>query len=326
MAVAVKNASEAAPSNLFDRLAVSSLVGVVYVLGSIGIVFYAIPALWGVVGPGLAAAIGSFVSVALMVLLMVAVGAGLVYLGVRLVGPHPPHGLHAGIGVGIIGLLLIVFLALGFGHIFEAMLGGENVVGAIISLVFALGLLYGFIRLFFRPRFEETLIGIEDQGWFSRDQYKASQGQRVRRGTMAGVLILVGCGIYTLLSHHTLEAGEANWSLRIPFTPNSVTILPDVQFTVPLLLGLVGLWVAFRVVNFPTFADFLIATEAEMNKVSWTTRKRLWQDTIVVLTTVVLMTIFLMVVDLFWGWSLKAMKVLNIDDKPKAAKTVETDW
>ena len=32
--------------------------------------------------------------------------------------------------------------------------------------------------------------------------------------------------------------------------------------------------------------DFLIATEAEMNKVSWTTRKRLVKDTIVVLVTV----------------------------------------
>ena len=51
------------------------------------------------------------------------------------------------------------------------------------------------------------------------------------------------------------------------------------------------LWRAWRgMVNFPAFADFLIATEAEMNKVSWTTRKRLVQDTIVVLTTVVLMT------------------------------------
>ena len=35
------------------------------------------------------------------------------------------------------------------------------------------------------------------------------------------------------------------------------------------LLAVVGLWAAYRVVNLPAFADFLIAVEAEMNKVSW---------------------------------------------------------
>ncbi len=50
----------------------------------------------------------------------------------------------------------------------------------------------------------------------------------------------------------------------------------------------------------PVFADFLIATEAEMNKVSWTTRRRLIQDTIVVLVTVFLMTMFLFLVDIMW--------------------------
>ena len=54
----------------------------------------------------------------------------------------------------------------------------------------------------------------------------------------------------------------------------------------------------------PTFAEFLIATEAEMNKVSWSTRKQLTQDTIVVLVTTFLMTAFLFLVDVFWGWLL----------------------
>ena len=71
-----------------------------------------------------------------------------------------------------------------------------------------------------------------------------------------------------------------------------------------LLLAAMGIWFAWRAVNFPTFADFLIATEAELNKVSWTSRKRLVQDTIVVLVTLFLFTIFLLVVDATWGWVL----------------------
>ena len=76
------------------------------------------------------------------------------------------------------------------------------------------------------------------------------------------------------------------------------------KFTVPLLLAAAGLWLAFRVVNLPVFADFLIATEAELNKVSWPTRKSVVQDTIVVLMTVFMLTVFLFLVDIGWGWLL----------------------
>jgi preprotein translocase SecE subunit len=82
--------------------------------------------------------------------------------------------------------------------------------------------------------------------------------------------------------------------LRLP-------VVAVVQYAVPLILAALTFWVAWRAVNVPPFADFLIATEAEMNKVSWSTRKRLTQDTIVVLITVLLMTLFLFVTDYFWG-------------------------
>ena len=90
-----------------------------------------------------------------------------------------------------------------------------------------------------------------------------------------------------------------------------MTVLPDVRLTVPLLLAIGSLWFSWRLVNYPAFADFLIATEAELNKVSWTTRKRLVQDTIVVLVTVVFFTIFLLIVDLAWG-KLLAWKPIGV--------------
>ena len=37
----------------------------------------------------------------------------------------------------------------------------------------------------------------------------------------------------------------------------------------PVVSAIVGLWATYRSVNLPAFADFLIAVEAEMNKVSW---------------------------------------------------------
>jgi len=77
-------------------------------------------------------------------------------------------------------------------------------------------------------------------------------------------------------------------------------LLFKIHMIVPTLMGIILLWFAWRLVNVPTFADFLIATEAEMNKVSWTTRRRLVQDTIVVLVTVFLMASFLFIMDIVW--------------------------
>jgi preprotein translocase SecE subunit len=78
------------------------------------------------------------------------------------------------------------------------------------------------------------------------------------------------------------------------------------------------------------FADFLIATEAEVNKISWPTRKSVVQDTIVVLTTVFLLTVFLFVVDLAWGYILgsKWVGILRLEpNKPAAAQQADQiDW
>ncbi len=100
------------------------------------------------------------------------------------------------------------------------------------------------------------------------------------------------------------------------------------RYTVPLLLAALAIWGAWRVVNVPSFGDFLIATEAEMNKVSWTTRPRLIQDTVVVLVTVLLFTVFLFVVDVAWGQILswKAIGVLKIPEKGQGPQLQEQNW
>lgn len=91
----------------------------------------------------------------------------------------------------------------------------------------------------------------------------------------------------------------------------SLILLPGVQYSGPILLIILALWVSWKVVNIPVFADFLIATEAEMNKVSWTTKKKLFHDTIVVLTTLVLMSVFLFAMDQFWRIFLTKAGVLR---------------
>jgi preprotein translocase SecE subunit len=174
-------------------------------------------------------------------------------------------------------------------------------------IVVLVGLLAGFgwlgLRFLRGPRFQRWSVGMEEGGWFSASSYKKTQGLKVRRFTILGILVLLGSGILTLIQTGRLAAGET-WTLSFPHDVGTLTLLPDMGLTLPLILGALALWVAYRAVNYPPFADFLIATEAEMNKVSWTPRKRLLQDTVVVLVTVGLLTLFLFVVDMFWGWFL----------------------
>jgi preprotein translocase SecE subunit len=177
------------------------------------------------------------------------------------------------------------------------------------------------------------MVGLEEQGWFHGTSYKRVLGRMVRRLTILGILIVGGTGVYSLWYQNLLPQ---HWDLALPFvhnedgSPKLFRILPDAQMTIPLLLLALTLWVAWRAVNMPAFAEFLIATEAEMNKVSWSSRRRLFQDTIVVLVCTVFMAVFLLLVDLFWGWLL-SREIVGVlpgrsADQTKAGQAQAARW
>jgi preprotein translocase subunit SecE len=96
--------------------------------------------------------------------------------------------------------------------------------------------------------------------------YKRSQGRITRQITFAAVLAAIALGL-----------------LRLGATLAGKGYGYEYQYGLPLLLFAAAAWVSYRVVNVPAFADFLIAVEAEMNKVSWPTRSELFRSAIVVL-------------------------------------------
>jgi preprotein translocase SecE subunit len=314
MAVAVKNMTEAGPQRPLNPLAVGGLIGTVYVLAGLGVVLYGLPTLWW----DWLNLSKSAVSVSLLILAMAAAAGGLIYGGIRLAGASPPRGIRAGVFCGLVELLMIGLVTCGIGNLIEGSSLGQNMptVGLLLTLAIGVVLCLAAGLCFFRPTFDRWVIALEEQGWFNIAPYKKNQGQRVRRGTILGILVLAVCGIYTLLAHRTLETGPEHWQVTIPFTEGKTwIILPDLRFTVPILLAGAALWIAYRVVNYPVFADFLIATEAELNKVSWTSRKRLIQDTIVVLVTVILLTVFLFFVDQLWARVLTRIGVVQVPEQ-----------
>jgi preprotein translocase subunit SecE len=83
-----------------------------------------------------------------------------------------------------------------------------------------------------------------------------------------------------------------------------------VVYGLPLLVLAAGLWISYRVVNITRFADFLIAVEAEMNKVTWPSRTELVRSSLVVIFVIVFMAILLFGYDFFWRGLFTWMGVL----------------
>jgi preprotein translocase SecE subunit len=70
-----------------------------------------------------------------------------------------------------------------------------------------------------------------------------------------------------------------------------------VRAVIPTVIFLAIAWAMFRVLNTPRYADFMIDTEGEMKKVSWSTKKEIITSTKVVIMTVIFMAILLVVAD-----------------------------
>lgn len=125
---------------------------------------------------------------------------------------------------------------------------------------------------------------------FRFNSYKRSQGQLVRRLTMLGIIVLFAWGALRFI----------NPQIGFSFYASMGDAATQWVYGTSGLLVLIGIWLAFRLVNFPRFADFLIAVEAEMVKVSWPSNKELYMTTIVVITVMLIMTVSLFCFDFIW--------------------------
>lgn len=128
---------------------------------------------------------------------------------------------------------------------------------------------------------------------FSAELYKRSQGRATRQATFGALALLAALGC---------------WSLNAQLTFSGLS--QSARYSVVGGVLLVCWWLAFRIVNMPKFADFLISVEAEMSKVSWPTRSDLVNTSIVVMVTIFGMAAVLYLYDFVWRFVLTTIGVL----------------
>jgi preprotein translocase SecE subunit len=128
--------------------------------------------------------------------------------------------------------------------------------------------------------------------------YKSGQGYWTRMGTAAGAALVA---IFTTNFIYT--------DLR----PRIPVLMAHPQVAMGIAIGFLALAAVliFWVVNRPASADFLIATDSEMKKVNWTSRKELLGSTRVVIIFMFLIAGLLFGIDIVFGYVFYWMNVLK---------------
>jgi len=110
--------------------------------------------------------------------------------------------------------------------------------------------------------------------------YKRGQAKYTRLGTAlsAFVILVIGC-----------------WRLH-----DKLQLLNNLWFEtlVPAGVCLAGAGVIFWILNKPSVSDFLISSEGEIKKVSWSNRRELFTSTMVVIFVVLAFAAGLVIIDL----------------------------
>jgi len=110
--------------------------------------------------------------------------------------------------------------------------------------------------------------------------YKQGQGKNSRLWTAIVLLAVVAAGCWRL--HLKLQTQNNVW----------------LETLVPALICAVFAAVIYWVSNLPTVADFLIAAEGEIKKVSWSSRKEIVNSTMIVIVVVAILATGIGLVDL----------------------------
>ena len=116
------------------------------------------------------------------------------------------------------------------------------------------------------------------------DIYKRGQGKHTRLCSAFSIVLITGLGC---------------WRLYVKLEGADLGLWFETMVPAGLFVGLTLL--IFWLVNKPTIADFMIAAEGEMKKVSWSSRKEVAVSTFIVIWVVIITAFLLGTTDLMFN-------------------------
>ncbi len=129
--------------------------------------------------------------------------------------------------------------------------------------------------------------------------YKSGQGYYTRMGTVVGVSLITLLGLFWV-------AGYAkSWKI---LDLNPIYVSSGAASLIGLIVFAIMYWIVF--VN-PRSVDFLVATEGEMKKVNWSTRREIVGSTATVIVTAIVITVFCWTIDYAFAFLFGSIKVLD---------------
>ena len=132
--------------------------------------------------------------------------------------------------------------------------------------------------------------------------YKRTQGKMTRQLTCFAIWL----GAF-LLAYRVYVFRNGLWSFAEQWGTGASSYL---GYGMPVVILLVGLWLGYRIVNYAPFADFLIAVEAEMSKVSWPTQQQLIRASAVVIILILGLTMIVFVYDILLRYVLVKLGIV----------------
>ncbi len=131
-------------------------------------------------------------------------------------------------------------------------------------------------------------------------QYKPEQGKWTRGLSMTGAVIMIGWGGKYILDRVAVfdEPG-----------PMGMLLSKGVPLAFVVVFGVLVYWLVYVR---RTSSDFMIATEGEMKKVNWSTRREIIGSTKVVIVFTALMATLLFGFDLFFQFVFRWIGVLKV--------------
>jgi preprotein translocase subunit SecE len=121
--------------------------------------------------------------------------------------------------------------------------------------------------------------------------YKPGLGKYTRLYSAVALAMVAGLGCWRLYAILT--------DVSVPGLSKQTSFL--ISRLVPAALFAILAFLVYWLLNKPVVADFLIAAEGEMKKVSWSSRKEITVSTIIVIVVVIMLAVLIGLTDLIFS-------------------------